>query len=110
MDCIELTHKVLLSSAGDFEGSVIYNNVMNAVAALSPLFDTDERNSFDVEVIRADGVADIVISFSTYYFQFNKMDEELFGCIFLNAERLVVSTIGDDNLVNVRLVYRTNGK
>lgn len=111
MNCIEITRAVLTGQIGADHNSkpllddVLYNNVIEAVTILSPLLDADERRSFDVEIIRDNSTANVVVQFDTYYFQFALARGRIFNHVFKNAKRLVITTLNSDNLVNVKLIY-----
>lgn len=108
MNSVELARAVLSGNANNNDLSVgkdQFDNVIKAVAALSHLFDADEKRSFDTEVIRSEGVTNVIVSFDTYYFQFNKMHDGLFEDVFANAKRMLITVLDDDNLVNVKLIY-----
>lgn len=107
MNCVDLTRMVLCGRTGihaeELDDNVTYNRVIMAVEELSNLFDAEESDSFDVEVVEA---TEVVVEFNTYYFQFNKIDKNLFESIFANAERIIITVIDDEsNYVNVKLIY-----
>jgi len=111
MNCLELTRRILLGYMNGNGGDVVFpdglcDRVLKAVDSLSPLFDDDEENSFDVDVIRNDDNSiNVAIYFDTYYFQFERMRNWLFDSVFADAERLLITVVGKDNLVNVKLIY-----
>ncbi len=111
MNCVELANAILTGEVEKKQYSkpllddALYNNVMVAVTALSKLFDTDEERSFDVEITRNGNAVNVEVCFNTYYFQFTQISGLVFDSVFANAKRLVVTTVDDDNLVNVKLIY-----
>lgn len=110
MNCLELTKRILLEYMNGCPGGVslpdnLYNGVLKAVDSLARLFDVDEEDSFDVEVIRSGNSINVIICFDTYYFQFERMQNWLFDSVFANATRLLITVVDKDNLVNVKIVY-----